>query len=176
VTGSLTVDINGSSRTLVMDETGCAAADVRYALLPPRPERSEPAANDTPETAVPLKLFDKLTVATAGTDEAPEAACLLDGGEGGTFEAPLTNTVWWRIEGTGESITVDTVGSSFDTIVAVYLVEGDNKVGTQLGCVDDVDEGVQARITFETAADASYLIQTGGFGGQTGDLNVSVYE
>jgi len=28
----------------------------------------------------------------------------------------------------------------------------------------------------DAASDSSYLIQTGGFGGATGDLNVSVYE
>jgi hypothetical protein len=83
--------------------------------------------------------------------------------------------VWWRIEGTGAPITVDTGGSTFDTMIAVYRAEGAT-VGTELGCVDDVDDSLAARITFETASDASYLIQTGGFGGGTGDVNVSVYE
>ena len=124
--------------------------------------RSEPAQNDTPETAIPLKVGDKVLVPTAGTAEAPEAPCLFDDGEGGTFEGPMTNTVWWRIEGTGDSMTVDTGGSDFDTMVAVYLVE-DGAVGAQIVCVDDVDESLQALVTFETAGDASYLVQTGGF-------------
>jgi hypothetical protein len=175
VTGSLSLDINGESMTLVMDAASCQANDVRYSLLPARPEREEPVANDTPEAAIPLKLFDKLTVSTAGTDLPAEVPCTFTDPDGTTYEGSLTNTVWWRLEGTGSAITVDTAGSTFDTMVAVYLVEGD-KVGPQVGCVDDVDESLQARITFETVADASYLIQTGGFGGETGDLNISIYE
>jgi hypothetical protein len=114
-------------------------------------------------------------VSTAGTDLAAEAPCTFTDPDGTTYEGSLTNTLWWRIEGTGSAITVDTAGSTFDTMVAVYLVDGD-KIGAQVGCIDDVDESLQARITFETVADASYLVQTGGFGGETGDLNVSIYE
>ena len=99
----------------------------------------------------------------------------MDDGEGGTFDGPMTNTVWWRIEATGGSITVDTGGSTFDTMVAVYLVE-DGAVGAQIACVDDVDESLQALVTFETVGDASYLVQTGGFGGETGDLALAIYE
>ena len=175
VTGSLTLDLNGEPRTLAMDAASCQANDVRYSLLPARPERTEPIANDAPEAAIPLKLFDKLTVSTAGTNELPEAPCTFTDPDGTAYEGSLTNTVWWRIEGTGAAITVDTAGSTFDTMVAVYLADGD-KVGAQLGCVDDVDESLQARITFETDSVSSYLIQTGGFGGETGDLNVSIYE
>ena len=54
-------------------------------------------------------------------------------------------------------------------MVAVYVVE-DGAVGAQIVCVDDVDESLQALVTFETAGDASYFVQTGGFGGDTGDL------
>ena len=173
--GSLTLELPvGSTTTLTMDEEHCTGSSFHQSKVPARTEHANPVANDTPDAAVPLKLFDNVSVSTAGTVETPEAICLLDDGEG-TFEGPLTNTVWWRIEGTGSAITVDTAGSTFDTMVAVYLVEGD-KVGPQVGCVDDVDESLQARITFETVADASYLVQTGGFGGETGDLNVSVYE
>ena len=99
----------------------------------------------------------------------------MDDGEGGTFDGPMTNTVWWRIEATGGSITVDTGGSNFDTLVAVYLVE-DGAVGAQIACVDDVDESLQALVTFETVGDASYLVQVGGFGGETGDLALAIYE
>jgi hypothetical protein len=175
VAGSLTVETTGGTTSLDMDDTSCQAGDVRFSEFPSRPERPEPVANDTPDTAIPVKLFDKLFVSTAGTDKAPEAACLLDDGEGGTFEGDMTNTVWWRLEGTGSSITIDTGGSTFDTMVAVYLVE-DGVVGAQVGCVDDVGESLQALITFDTAGDASYLVQTGGFGGETGDLALVIYE
>ena len=174
--GSLTLEMPiGSTTAFSIDEEHCTASSFHESKVPARTEHADPVANDTPDAAVPLKLFDNVTVSTAGTAEAPEVTCLLDDGEGATFDGPITNTVWWRIEGTGTSITVDTAGSAFDTMVAVYLAEGD-KVGAQVGCVDDVDESLQGRITLETASDAAYLVQTGGFGGATGDLNLSIYE
>ena len=175
VAGSLTVETASGATSFAMDETSCQAGDVRFSELPDQPERPEPVENDTPETAIPLKLGDKVLVNIAGAEESPEVPCLVDDGEGGTFEGLMTNTVWWRIEGTGGSITVDTAGSGFDTMIAVYVADGD-AVGASVGCVDDVDEGLEARITFDTAVDASYFVQTGGFGGSTGDLSVLVYE
>lgn len=175
VTGSLTVEAASGATSFEMGEASCQAGDVRFSELPGRPERPEPVANDTPETAIPLKLGDKVLVNIAGAEDAPEVPCLVDDGEGGTFEGLMTNTVWWRVEGIGGPITVDTAGSGFDTMIAVYVADGD-PVGASIGCVDDVDEGLEARITFDTAADASYFVQTGGFGGSTGDLSVLVYE
>ena len=175
VSGNLTIETPAGTTSFPMDDASCQASDVRISELPARHERAEPVENDTPDTALPIKLGDKVLVNTTGAEDAPEAACLMDDGEGGTFEAPITNTVWWRIEGAGSPITVDTGGSSFDTMVAVYVVDGSD-VGAAVGCVDDVDEGVEARITFDTASDASYFVQTGGFDGSTGDLNVLVYE
>ena len=173
--GSLALAMPTGSTTLSIDEEHCTASNYHWSKVPGRTEHADPVANETPDAAIPLKVGDKVLVTTAGAETAPEASCVMDDGEGGSFEAPMTNTVWWRIEGTGSSITVDTAGSTFDTLVAVYLAEGD-KVGEQVGCVDDVDEGLTARITFDTVADASYLVQTGGFDGSTGDLTVLVYE
>ena len=175
VSGSLTIDTGDGTTSLAMDGAACQASDVRFSELPARKERVEPVQNDTPETATPLKLGDKLLVSTTGATAEPEAPCLFDDGEGGTFEGPMTNTIWWRIEGTAGSLTIDTAGSSFDTMVAVYLADG-TSVGEQVGCVDDVDESLQARITFDAAAGASYFVQTGGFDGSTGDLALLISE
>ena len=175
VTGELTLEIDSVTTVFAMDDSSCSAADVRFAELPSHQKRAEPVTNDTPETAIPLKLCRQADRVDGRCREAPEAPCLFDDGEGGTFEGPMTHTVWWRIEATGGSITVDTGGSTFDTLVAVYLVE-DGAVGAQIACVDDVDESLQALVTFETVGDASYLVQAGGFGGETGDLALAIYE
>jgi hypothetical protein len=175
VSGNLTIETPAGTTSFPMDDASCQASDIRISELPARHERAQPVENDTPDTAIPLKIGDKLIVSTTGTEAVPEVPCLLDDGEGGTFEVPISNTVWWRIEGTGGSLTIDTAGSSFDTVVAVYLVDG-TSVGEQVGCVDDVDEGAQARITFDAAAGASYFVQTGGFDGETGDLAMLISE
>jgi hypothetical protein len=175
VSGTLTIELGSASTSLQMDDVSCQAGDIRSSQLPGRHERVKPVANDAPDAAIPLTIGDKLLVSTAGADEAPEASCFLDNGEGGTFEGPITYTVWWRIEGTGGPITIDTGGSTFDTIVAVYAADGD-AVGEHLGCVDDVEDSLQARITIDTATDASYFVQTGGFGGERGDLSLLISE
>ena len=39
---------------------------MRFSELPGRPERPEPVQNDTPETAIPLKVGDKVLVHDGG--------------------------------------------------------------------------------------------------------------
>ena len=70
VAGSLTVETASGTTSFDMDETSCQAGDVRFSELPDQPERPEPVENDTPETAIPLKLGDKLLVNNAGADGA----------------------------------------------------------------------------------------------------------
>ena len=61
-------------------------------------------------------------------------------------------------------------------MVGIYLQQDGEMV--QVGCVDDVvvgEEGTaQAVITFGTDADATYYVQAGGYGGSTGQLELSV--
>lgn len=173
--GSVTLELAGGTTPLPIDAEHCLAVNVRWAELPAPNRHVTPPLNDAPAAAVLLGLGDVRTTSTVGAQEAPEAPCLVDDGEGGTWEGPITHTVWWRIDGTGGPLTVDTAGSSFDTMVGVYLAHG-AEVGSSLGCVDDIDEGLEARITFDTAANSSYFVQTGGYGGSTGDLTVAVYE
>ena len=90
VAGSLTVETASGATSFAMDETSCQAGDVRFSELPDQPERPEPVENDTPETAIPLKLGDKVLVNIAGAEESPEVPCLVDDGEGGTFEGLMT--------------------------------------------------------------------------------------
>ena len=54
--GSLTVETAGGTTSFDMDDTACQAGDVRFSELPTQPERPDPVENDTPETAIPVKL------------------------------------------------------------------------------------------------------------------------
>ena len=171
VDGTSTVTLNGETSTLPIGSDNCQAADVRFAQLPGRPVHVEPAVNDTPEGAIPIEIGSKLVASTDGTEEAAEVPCTVSDPEGGDHEAPMTHSLWWLIDGTGGPITVDTGNSSFDTLLAVYVADGDT-VGTQVGCVDDLEETLQARLTFDSTAGQRYFIQAGGFGGETGDLSL----
>lgn len=79
-----------------------------------------------------------------------------------TWQAPTT-----------DRYVVDTVGSSYDTIIAVYAGACAGP-GDQLACNDDSD-GLQSAVQLDTEADAIYSIVVSGFDGATGDwvLNIA---
>ncbi len=144
---------------------------MRFTSPPGRGGGGRPATNDTPDDAILLDVPSETTVSTTATDEAPEASCtVVDEFDGEVFEfdVPITNTVWYVIEGTGDPITLDTAASTFDTVVGVY-----DDVLDPIVCVDDVDS-LQARVTFDTVDGETYYVQVGGFGGDTGRLVLTV--
>ena len=88
---------------------------------------------------------------------------------------PFGNPAWWRFTGTGGAITVDTAGSTFDTVLAIYT--GSPGSFTEVACVDDVFDptfSLQAKATVDTSAGVTYWVQAGGFGGDSGRLQVQV--
>ena len=86
-----------------------------------------------------------------------------------TNEPDLSNTgstVWWSInEPEGGTMTIDTTGSDFDTLLHVYRVEANNFGGLTLVTFnDDISPGVlQSEVSFEATADTSYNVRVGGF-------------
>jgi hypothetical protein len=63
-------------------------------------------------------------------------------------------------------MTFDTAGSGIDTVVAVYVRDGDDF--TEIACVDDVffdpiGTSFQAAVTGDTVEGLTYYIQVGGF-------------
>ena len=104
-----------------------------------------------------------MSVVTSGTDAEAEATCADDEGE-----FPIGHTAWWTFEGTGDPVTVDTAGSDFDTVVGVYVEE--EGILVPIGCVDDIEESLQAAITVDTTAGVTYFVKASGFDGKAGTL------
>jgi hypothetical protein len=78
----------------------------------------------------------------------------------GATERTMVRTTWYRVVGNGGTMSVDTAGSDFDTVIAVY-----NAPTPVLGsqpCSDDANGTQQSALSFATAAGAAYLIQVGG--------------
>ncbi|MFA5862037.1 MAG: S8 family serine peptidase [Candidatus Thermoplasmatota archaeon] len=84
-------------------------------------------------------------------------------------------TVWYTwTPTTGGSTTVETVGPSFDTVVAVYTGSSLTAL-TNVGCNDDIASGnTLSKVTFTATAGTTYRIQAGGYSGATGTLNLKV--
>jgi hypothetical protein len=75
-----------------------------------------PPLNDAREGAIALSPGDRETTRTGGASFPPEepVSCLPP-----EFEDVFGRTVWYSFVGTGGSITVDTAGSNFDTVLAI---------------------------------------------------------
>lgn len=177
VSGELELTTPAGTVTLSMDEA-CSANSARtqYRISSPT-GGGKPVRNDAPANAEPIGIGESVSVRTAGTDAAAEASCVIEVPEAGeVFDVPIEHTAWWTFAGTGGDVTVDTTGSTFDTVVGVYVLDGEQLV--QVGCVDDVqgEEGgsLQAVITIATDADVTYYVQAGGFGGSSGQLELAV--
>ena len=128
----------------------------------PRPGGRAPL-NDTSDGAISLSVGDQTTTKTGGAAIEPELqTTTCEAGE----EDKFGRTVWYTLEGTGGDVTFDTAGSNFDTVLVVYVLEGDELV--EIACVDDVffdpiGLSFQASITGPTAEGATYYVQVGGF-------------
>jgi len=125
-----------------------------------------PPPNDNLDDAViiPAKPFDdSLNTDAATTEDGEPQPCV-----------GIANTVWYAFtETTDQFAQAHTLGSSFDTALAVYsgpppgLVTFDDL--TLIGCNDDYGS-LQSRVAFAASADVTYYFQVGGFYGSTGDL------
>lgn len=116
---------------------------------------------DRPQPFLPPYSYFQGT-GDADTDPGEPAPC---GGIGAT--------VWFVINATASSeIVLHTVGSTFDTVLAVY--DGSGALpGNLITCNDDFN-GLQSRVEFLVSPGGTYYVQAGGFGGQSGSLALSL--
>lgn len=119
--------------------------------------------NDAPDDAIPLADGETVELRTGSTVRAAEVgtACA---------ESELSHTVWYSVEGSGADVTVDTTGSGFDTVVAVYVDAGGELL--EIACGND-DEDAFAAVTWLAEAGMEYLVQVGGPDGHSGRLVLS---
>ena len=186
----VTLDLEGTLTIgdITFDLGACVGVDGRIKEIGTFPQGPKPGgkvpANDLPGGAKLLTVGSKTSVATKGAspefEEPFECLTFDDGGE--VFELPVGHTVWYRIVGTGEPVTVDTAGSDFDTVIAVYTADGSGGfTPVPDACVDDVPldpvgRTLQAALTFDTVAGTTYYVQIGGFpeSFRYGNLRVAV--
>lgn len=117
--------------------------------------------NDAPADAIPLLAGQLVELKTGRAQRA---------GEIGTqcAESEFTHTVWYSVVGAGQEITLDTAGSDFDTVVAVY-VERDGHFD-EVACGNNDDDDRFATVTWTADTGVRYLVEVGGADGQSGNL------
>jgi len=185
-----TLDIEGTLTlgSMVFDLGACVGIDIRVKFIDTFPNGPKPGgkvpANDLPSGAKLLTVGSRTSVATKGASPVREAPyeCLTFEEDGEVFEIPVGHTVWYRIVGTGGELTVDTAGSDYDTVMAVYTSDGAGGfVPVPEACVDDVPtppigRTLQAAVTWQSVAGTTYYVQIGGFpqSFEYGNLRVAV--
>ncbi len=178
VTTGQVYDIEGTLTIAghAFDLGACVAVDSSTKVINTFPRGPKPGgkvpANDLPSGAKLIKPGSVTTMQTKGASPDAEAPydCLTftDPVSGEVFSVPVGNTVWYAFAGTGSPMTVDTAGSDFDTVAAVYTSSGTTLRPVPNGCVDDtptlpVGRTLQAAVTIPTVTGTTYLVQIGGF-------------
>ncbi|MHC4989828.1 MAG: hypothetical protein ACYTGC_02515, partial [Planctomycetota bacterium] len=135
---------------------GFGSFDITCVVIPDNDECENAIALDGPGTVSGTTDF-------AGVDFAPDC------GSAGT---PSAGGVWYSLVGDGTTWTVSLCeGTGYDSKLSVYCGDcGD------LACVDGNDDacGLQSEVTWCSQAGANYLILVHGFGGATGDFELTL--
>ncbi|PAP75472.1 pre-peptidase C-terminal domain-containing protein [Rubrivirga marina] len=87
------------------------------------------------------------------------------------------NAIWWAFEATASgTVSLDLAGSSFDTILSLYL-SGDDGALTEVSCNDDDASNPSGDFTSALSADVTpglYFVRVSGYGGSVGDVVLTV--
>ena len=85
------------------------------------------------------------------------------------------HSAWFSYTPTvNESITLDTIGSVFDTMIGAYLYEGFGEI-SQIGCDDDSAINLNSRLTVPLSAGQTYYFVVSSFNGTPpGDLEAAI--
>jgi hypothetical protein len=146
----------------------------RFTFGPP-PPANDAFANAQAVSALPTS-FGPIDTTTTGTESGEPTTVFLCNGR------PIGNTLWYTFTPAATlPVSIDTFGSSFDTVLAVYanntgtpaasLLSNINDPANRVACNDDA-QGVQSQVTFLATAGTTYYVQAGGFNGAFGTLQV----
>lgn len=157
----------GTSYAIAVAGKANAAGTITLTLTAPPPPPPPPPANDNFANRVTISAPRTVTGtnvnATAETGEPNHAGI-----------STARNSVWWRYTpGSSGEITINTFGSNFDTVLAVYT---GGSVGnlTPVASNDDAGGTLQSQVAFQGTAGTSYAIAVAGYGGRSGNISLTV--
>jgi hypothetical protein len=129
---------------------------------------SAPPANDNFANAIAINVVpftntvDNSSATTESADPTPP--CVPNSTN------PRTKTVWYAYSAGGNGpVTIDTIGSSYDTTLSVWTVSGGAGASlqfTNVACNDDIVRGTitQSRVTFTASTGITYYVMIAPFG------------
>ena len=121
--------------------------------------------------------FANATVVVGGSVTGSNVAATVETGEPVHAGAPLPiNSVWWQWTATETAqVEVNTFGSDFDTVLAVYTGSSVDDLDL-ITANDDVGGGLQSQVSFGAIAGTTYAIAVDGFGHLTGAISLTLPE
>lgn len=127
--------------------------------LSPGGAPNDACANAAVISALPYTDAVSTSMATTeGTDPVP-----------GCGNGSRSRSVWYRFTAAGAgTITADTLGSSYDTVLSVYT--GACATFTPVGCNDDAPAAVQSKISFAANGGTTYFFLVTAYNGDGGSL------
>jgi hypothetical protein len=103
-------------------------------------------------------------VGFSGESEEPNHAGVSD---------PL-NSAWWNWTAPASGmVTLDTIGSNFDTTLGVYTGSALNSL-SEVASNDDSGTGLQSLVGFTATAGTTYQIAVDGYNGRTGNIDLNL--
>ncbi len=153
---------------LVIDGRGMGAGDISadYVFTPDNPAVTIPNDQFTNATTIP-----PATLTQAFTGQNTTATGELNEPEHGADIRPI-NSVWWKWTPTSNGeLVVDTIGSSFDTLLAAYTGSALANL-TALAANDDIIDGSnpQSKISLTITTGRTYYFAVDGYQNETGNI------
>jgi hypothetical protein len=171
--------MNASKKILL---SSIALASGSVALAAPA-AMAQADSNDNFGRARTLQVADPITDPTLYESDGDNFDATRQRGERGFLAGPSRKTVWfkwtapanWATVG-GPTVTVDTAGSDFDTVLSVYNASRVRALGPGLIAEnDDANATLQSSVTFTPVAGTTYRLQVDGFGGQEGNIDIQAH-
>ncbi len=125
-------------------------------------------------TTPPNNLFaNRITIAGPGTVTGSNVGATAEPGQPLIVYPTSTNAVWWRFTPSQAGIlTIDTCGSNFDTLMAVFTGPAVNALS---GVASNDDScGLQSRVTFAATANVEHQIAVVGYQNDTGSITLNL--
>lgn len=136
-------------------------------LMLTSPLLAVPPANDA--FANRITLSGTGTLNTSGTN----AEATKETGEPFHWNSTGGKSVWWSWTAPSSGVCVmNTLGSNFDTLLAVYTGSAVNALS--LIASNDDTSGVQSRVSFSVAAGTTYQIAVDGYNSATGSISLTI--